>query len=53
MATDDAGIILVSNPSTEFANILLYNADICNNWLDSCCIIFGEILRIKIMRALT
>ena len=42
MSTDDAGIILVSNPSTYFANALLYHAESCNNWLDIWCIIVDE-----------
>ena len=48
----DAGIILVSDPSTAFTNTLLYNAYIFNNWLESCCIIIGVRCRTKIMISL-
>ena len=51
-STDDSGIRLVSNPSTEFANNILYHADICNNWMYIWCIIVDGIWRIKMMRAL-
>ena len=37
-AMDDAGISLVSNPSTSFANTLMYHVEICNNWLERLCI---------------
>ena len=52
-ATDDAGIRIVSNPSTEFGNTLIYNADRCNNYLERCCILFGGRRRTKMMRAPT
>ena len=42
-ATDDAGIILVSNPSIEFENSHMSNAESCNYWLETLCIIVGEI----------
>ena len=43
MATDDAGIGLVSYPSTAFANNLLPREEICNNWLEGFYIIFDRI----------
>ena len=49
----NAGISLVSNSFTEFVNNLLSNAESFNNWLESCCIIFGWRCRIKIMISLT
>ena len=42
-ATDDAGIILVSNPSTPFENTLLYLAESFNNGLEICYIIVDGI----------
>ena len=53
MDTYNAGISLVSNSSTALSNNLLSNVERCNNWLESCCIIFGGILRTKIINALT
>ena len=52
-AEDDASISLVSNSSTYFANGLLSNTVRCNNCLESFCIIFGGILRTKMMGELT
>ena len=49
----DAGISLVSNPSAFSENNLLSNAEIYNNYLSSCCIIFGRKWRTKMMRAMT
>ena len=49
---DDAGISLVSNTSTEFANNFLFRTEICNNWIETCYIIVDGIRRTKIMRAL-
>ena len=46
----DKGITLVSNYSTAFVNSLLFSAERCNNWLESCCIIFEGRLRTKMMR---
>ena len=48
-ATDDAGIIIVSNPSTEFANNILLNMQSYNNWLESCCINVGGRRRTKMI----
>ena len=53
MATDDAGINLVSNPSTALTSNLPYYAEICNNWMKRLCIIDDGILRHKMLRALT
>ena len=50
---DDAGIILVSDSSTELSNTLLSHAESLNNWLGSFCIIFGGRLRTKMTIALT
>ena len=52
MATDDAGIILMLNYSTEFTNNLLLKSESCNNWLESCCINVGVNWRTKMMRAM-
>ena len=41
--TNYAGISLVSNPPTEFANTILSHAYVRNNWMESCCIIFDGI----------
>ena len=43
----------MSNYSTEFVNRFLSSAEICNNWLESFCVIVGGIGRTKMMRALT
>ena len=51
-ATNNVGINLVSNSSTSFENILLPNAEIYNNFLESCCIIGGGIQRTEIMKDL-
>ena len=48
-----ACIILVYNSSTVFANYLLSNVEICNNWMDSCCIIVGGKWRTKMTKELT
>ena len=50
---DNPGISLVSNSSTAFSNNPLLEAEIFNNWLESCCIIVCVILRGKMMRDLT
>ena len=52
MATDDEEISLVPNYFAEFPNSLLHNAEIRNNFLERCCIIFGGRRRTKTMRAL-
>ena len=52
-STDNTGIILVSNYSTAFENNLLSNVESCNNFLESCCIIFGGRWRTKMTRELT
>ena len=48
----DAGISLVSNPSTVFTNNLMSNAESCNNWMERLCIIVGVRRRIKMNREL-
>ena len=52
MATDDEEISLVPNYFAESPNSLLHNAEIRNNFLERCCIIFGGRRRTKTMRAL-
>ena len=52
-ATYNAGISLVSNPSTSFATIILSHADIYKNYLVRWCIIVDVIWRTKIMIVLT
>ena len=51
--TDDVHIRFVSNYSTTVTNNILSHAEIWNNWLESCCIIFSERWRAEMMRALT
>ena len=48
----DTGIGLIFNSSTVFANSLLSNAESYNNWMGSCCIIFGERRGTKIVMVL-
>ena len=50
--TDNAGISLVSNYSTSSTNNIMLNTESCNNFLESCYIIVGEIQRNKMMRAM-
>ena len=52
-ATDDSGISLVYNSSTQFTNNLLSHAESCNNCLESCCKIVDGIRRNKITREMT
>ena len=51
--TDYAFISFISNSSTAFTNNFLSHAEICNNWLESCCIIFAGRRMAEMMRALT
>ena len=51
-AMDDSGIFLLSNTSTSFANTFLSHVEICNNWLESCCIIVDGRQTNKMTRAL-
>ena len=52
-ATDDSGIIFVSNTSTEFANTLLSHLCSCKNWMERWCIIVDGRWRTAMMRDLT
>ena len=49
---DDTCISLVFNPSTSSANILLYHAESCNNWMEICCIIVDGRQSANMMRAM-
>ena len=53
MAPDNSDTRLISNHSTVFANNLLSKAEICNDWLDNCCIVVGGRWRNKNMIDLT
>ena len=52
-AMDEAGISLVYNSSTVFANSPLSHAEICNNYRERCYIIFDGRWRDTTMRVLT